>query len=121
MGISYYLLSSMNRIALPLGKRDHARSDVYDGPVVWINSERRYLPPDHLILLQNRFKQKHDDAQVVADYELYNIAGVVGDCDDEIVILGGDRDWDLPLTTYFPELATHEIRAEILSNGRPIE
>ena len=120
MGITYYLLSPQSRVALPLGKRDESQDGLYDGPVVWIGSERRYLPPDRLAIVQTLFRQKHSDALVVADYELYPTGGIAEDSDEELVILEGDRDWDLPLTSYFPEMLTDEFWKEILINGRPI-
>jgi hypothetical protein len=118
MAIYYYLSATNAQQAIPLG-RSTPNSLGYEGPVVWICGNRYRLPDKYLSLLIERFRKRHRTSETViyADYELFDSEKVVAQ-EDDILVVGGDRDTDPPLEEYLPEIKQPDVIAELVKDKK---
>jgi hypothetical protein len=118
MSVSYYLFSKASKEYISLGSRGRRSDYEYEGPVIWMGPLRSRLPRHLLQTLIDRFREAHgtDDVVVCSSEELFDSTDYL--TEDEMGIeVGGERDGDLPLTKYLPELDDPGVREEIRSRA----
>jgi hypothetical protein len=116
MSIYYYLFSSKSKECINLGKKGRRNDYEYDGPSVFLDGKTYLLPAQYLELIRQRFIEKNDKDSVVVcpDYDLFD-TDMYLKCDEECQEIGGDRDFDLPITRYLPEIEDKSVKIEIMS------
>jgi hypothetical protein len=114
MSIYYYLFSSNNRECINLGKKGRRNDYEYDGPSVILSGKTYLLPAQYLELMKQRFIEKNGKNNIVIcpDYDLFDTEEYLKD-DEEFYEVGGERDFDLPITKYLPEIEDLNVRLEI--------
>jgi len=118
MGICHYLFNKETKEGINLGKRGKRIDFEFQGPVCFVNDKRYLLPPKYLNLLIERFKQTGDEKTIliIEDYELLDTFDYLKE-DEDLIKIGGDRYFDLPLEKYLPELDSPEVQKEIGETG----
>ena len=116
MSTYYYLRATEAREAVPLGKKVN-NSLGYEGPVVWISGSRYRLPEKYLSILLKRFRDCHgaDNTVFCGDYELFDSGELIPE-EEDVFIIGGDRDKDPPIEKYLPEITDPHVMAEIAAD-----
>jgi hypothetical protein len=109
MSVYTYIFSPETKEGICLYKRLIDKNPPFEGVITYIERDRYWLPNNYLQLLIDRFSEAHSDSKFIEDYKLWKLIG-----DDEYIIeIGGDCDWDLPLTKYLPELNDPKVQEEI--------
>jgi hypothetical protein len=109
MSIYHFIYSPEANEGINLGKKVNERTPPYQGAATYVDGHIYWLPEKYLQLLIDRFTKAHNDTVFIEDYKLWKLIG-----DDEYIIeIGGDCDWDLPLTKYLPELNDPKVQEEI--------
>ncbi|MDG9670259.1 hypothetical protein ONV78_21150 [Hahella sp. CR1] len=114
----YYLFNKITKECVCLGKKTGEDGSEYTGPVCFIGDSRYYLPMKYMHLLVERFRGSSPAGTVceVAGSELFDTASYLGP-DEDVIEVGGDRDFDRPLAVYLPELEDCRVKEEIKRNG----
>lgn len=118
MSVSNYLFSKTSKEYVLLGRKGRRPDSEYEGPIVWLGALRSRLPAYLLQRLIDRFRAAHgaDDVLVCSSDELFDSTDYLAE--DEIgTEIGGERDGDLPLTRYLPELDEPGVQDEIRANA----
>jgi hypothetical protein len=118
MGIAYYLFDQPSREYLYLGEKVSSLDRLYQGPTVFIDGSPYRLPPSMLDILIERFS-KNRNVIFISGNELFDNEDFWDDKDDLGVSVGGDRDFDVPLAIYLPELNDPEVVTLIKSYSPP--
>jgi hypothetical protein len=116
MGIYYYLFAPESKECIELGKKGKRPDYDYEGPSIYVDKHSFLLPARYLDLLISRFTQKHGgEGKVIylPDYEL-DSSDYLADGED-VSVVGGDRDFDIPVNKYLPEISNVEVQREIVS------
>jgi hypothetical protein len=116
MGITNYIFSPSSKEYVHLGHKGVRDDCEYEGPIVWIGEIRTWLPCHLLKLLLDRFREAHgsNDIMICTSDDLFESGKHLSD-DDPGTEIGGDRDFDVPLTKYLPELRESHVIEEILT------
>jgi hypothetical protein len=118
MGVYYYLFSPEAKECVDLGKKGKRLDYEYQGPSVYVDKHSFFLPANYLELLISRFTQEHggkDKVIYLPDYELESSNYL--DDNEDVSVVGGDRDFDIPVNKYLPEIDNVEIQQEITSRS----
>ena len=114
MSIYYYLFNKNKKEGLFLGKKI---GHEYQGPTVFVNGKFYFLPKECLELLIDRFKGNNQlDVIILPDYELLDSESYLSK-DEGLIEVGGEKENDIPIINYLPELADEAFQKEIEQKG----
>jgi hypothetical protein len=116
MSTYYYLFSSKSKECINLGKKGRRDDYEYDGPSIFLDGKTYLLPAKYLELMRQRFMERNDKDSVFVcpDYDLFDTEMYLK-FDEEFKEIGGDRDFDLPIVEYLPEIEDKNVKIEIMS------
>lgn len=86
-------------------------ADRYEGPLLVSEHGPSFLREEYLALLISRFCGRNGIENIrVFTFHMLDSAWAKGEISEDLVEVGGERDFDLPLIKYLPEIAGLKIQ-----------
>lgn len=115
MAPTYCILATQDKEFISLGEKGVRPDAEYSGPEYFQDGHAYWLSPDLLTALVSRFRDAHSAASIVIGptSEVLDTDQHL-DPDDVPIEVGGERDFDVPLTQYLPELREARVGFELV-------